>query len=57
MTGNHLLVGTKVKLVAGDIVVEEEPEEDGFIMVKTSDGTVGSLPTSHISENDQEIKN
>ena len=49
-----MLVGTKVKLVAGDIVVEVEPEEHGYIMVKTSDGTVGSLPTSHISENDQE---
>ena len=53
MTGNHLLVGTKVRLVAGDVVVEEEPAEDGFVMVKTRDGTVGSLPTSHISKNYQ----
>ena len=46
MTDNHVLVGTKVKLVVGDIVVEEEPEEDGFIRVKSSDGTVGHLPIS-----------
>ena len=50
LTVSHKLLGTKVRLEKGDIVVEvEPPEDDGFITVKTLDGTVGSLPASILS--------
>ena len=40
------LVGTNIWLEHGEEVTEVEPEEDGFVTVKTATGEQGSLPAS-----------
>ena len=50
------LIGSKITLTKGDVVFETEPEDEGYLSVKTKEGVEGQIPKSCVGEfNDSHI--
>ena len=50
IAGSSLIGCAGKKVTAGETVIELEPPEEGFVMVRTDDGRQGSLPLSCLGE-------